>query len=101
MDVIKYYKEAAKSMSIFEEKKEITDEETRVIKRIVSDLLMAAYTKNIKLINKFLTLQELKNIVAHEVFWHPHKMRLNVEKIYLGVLEGLFIEDVYENADEE
>ena len=93
----------------FEEKKEITDrkiissEEIRVIKRIVDDLLLKAYIKNIKLIKNFLTLQKLKNIVAQsvEVFWHSHKMRLNVEKIYLGVLEGLFIEDVYENADEE
>ena len=93
----------------FEEKKEITDrkiitrEETRVIKRIVDDLSLVAHIRNKKFINTFSTLQELKDIVAQsvEVFWYSHKMRLNVEKIYLGVLEGLFIEDVYENADEE
>ena len=84
----------------FEEKKEITDrkiitsEETRVIKRIVDDLLLVTHIKNKKFINTFSTLQKLKNIVAQsvEVFWHSHKMRLNVEKIYLGVLEGLFVE---------
>jgi len=84
----------------FEEKKEITDrkiissEEIRVIKRIVDDLLLVAHIKNKKFINTFSTLQKLKKIVAQsvEVFWHSHKMRLNVEKIYLGVLEGLFVE---------
>ena len=84
---------------IFKEKKEITDrkiiakEEIRVTKRLVDDLLFEAKCKNKKFINNFSTLKKIKKLVAEsvEVFWYSYKMRLNVEKVYLGVLEGLFV----------